>query len=84
MQTETQTRRETVRSRTTMSYAFDAAVRNLVDDLVAGEDISAPRIELAQEVAGAVGSDRGRAVPTWTVSKRAEAPAKSRRKRARR
>lgn len=77
MQTETATRRETIRSRTSMSYAFEAALQPYLH--VASDAAS----ELAVMVAGAVVNGY-RTRPAWTVSKRAEAPTKGRRKGARR
>lgn len=85
MQTETAHRRETIRSRATMSYAFEAAVLGVARDLVDGvESVHSPRVTLAKSIASVVGSDKGKTHPTWTVSKRAKAPAKGRRKGSRR
>lgn len=75
MQTETP-RRETIRSRTTMSYAFEGALQPYLGLSV---DMVPP---LAREVVSALRNGY-RTRPTWTVSKRTEPVAKRRRKGAR-
>lgn len=59
--------RTMLRSRTTMSYAFEVSVRNLIDEGVAA---SKPRRDLGLMIASALDSSGTRKRPAWTVSKR--------------
>lgn len=73
MQPET-TRRETIRSRTTMSHAFEGAIRQL---LIEEGNLNSKRGDIATWAAERI--DRtAKTVPTWTVSKRAEKTTKRR------
>lgn len=64
------TPRNIVRSRTALSYAFEAAVLTLVSELVTLKPVALARQELARMIAAEIGRDRGRKAPTWTVSKK--------------
>lgn len=63
------TPRNIVRSRTTMSYAFEAAVHDLVQEVLKTE-VSESRVGLAKTIASAVGESRSKKTPSWTVSKK--------------
>lgn len=74
MQPEPHTQRETLRVRTTMSYAFEGALRGYA---------SAPASEVTPLVRTAAEAlSRGfRNIPAWTVSKRDEKATKGRKRR---
>lgn len=63
------TPRQIVRSRTTMSYAFEAAVNAFVQEVLR-TGVSESRVRLARTIASAVGESRSKKTPTWTVSKK--------------
>ncbi len=63
------TPRQIVRSRTTMSYAFEGAVLALCQEVLRTV-VSEPRVALAKTIASAVGESRSKKTPSWTVSKK--------------
>ncbi len=58
--------RQIVRSRTPMSYAFEAAVRRLIHE----PNVGPSRRALGLGIASALGNDKGRKTPTWTVTRK--------------
>lgn len=64
------TPRQIVRSRTSMSYALEAAVVAVVAAHTQGAVVAESRLRVAKTVADVLASARARKVPTWTVSKK--------------
>jgi hypothetical protein len=62
--------RQIVRSRTTMSYAFEASVHGLVRDIRSGGAVSPARRDLGLMIASTAEVQKGRKTPTWTVTRK--------------